>query len=422
VSYGISRARSGFEVGRDSCCLWIALFLLLGWSFHCTPSIAQSASQRSEVLQRLKDGGEAVHRGDLATAESDFRRVIEAAPSLSDGYLGLGLTQLRQGNADDAIASLKQAIKLDPHLPGAHMFLGIAEYQIGRGAEAAESLRGEIAIQPKDTEALTWLGIVELGLGHPEDAIGPLDQAAVLTPKNENILYYKARAHHLVAEAAYKDLYQLDPDSVLVHRALGDTLANSGQAEKAIAEYEAAIKKQPNNPDLYEALGEQNQKISRVSAAIDAYEGELRFNANSAIALYNLGKIRVERGEPAVGVALLRRAEAAHAAAAPTDFYLGFGLAELGQNEEAAHWLEQSIVSSPSPFIEQSATYQLARVYQKLNRKADAQRALDRLKELKAVSAKNITGGNEDSVKEMPEAATPSASADGSTHPSHYFR
>jgi tetratricopeptide (TPR) repeat protein len=395
-------------------------YLVLSFVLAVLPSMlgeAQEGNQSVAVVQLLHDGRDAVQRGDLAGAEILFRRAVENAPMLSDCYLGLGLVELRRGEIDEAAKSLAHGTELNPLLPGAHLFLGIAQYQMGSGEQAAKSLQTEITLQPNNTEALTWLGIVELGLSHPEDAIGPLDQAAMLAPKNENILYYKARAHHLVAEAAYKDLYQLDPDSVLVHRALGDTLANSGQPEKAIAEYEAAIKKQPNNPDLYESLGEQNQKISRVNAAIDAYEEELRFNANSAIALYNLGKIRVERGEPAVGVALLRRAEAAHAAAAPTDFYLGFGLVELGQNEEAAHWLEQSIASSPSPFIEQSATYQLARAYQKLNRKADAQHALDRLKELKAVSAKNITGGSEDPVKEMPEAATPSASADGSTHP-----
>ena len=44
---------------------------------------------------------------------------------------------------------------------------------------------------------------------------------------------------------------------------------------------------------------------------------------------------------------------------APTYFYLGWGLAELGQNEEAAHWLELALQNSPSPFIEQSAYYQL---------------------------------------------------------------
>ena len=102
----------------------------------------------------------------------------------------------------------------------------------------------------------------------------PLDQAAALKPKDPNILYYRARAHSLVAEAVYHELYALDPDSALVHRALAESLAASGQPEKAIAEYDAAIRKQPGNSDLYESLGEENQKIARFDAATKAYGEE----------------------------------------------------------------------------------------------------------------------------------------------------
>ena len=91
----------------------------------------------------------------------------------------------------------------------------------------------------------------------------------------------------------------------------------------------------------------------------------------------------------------MRQAQAAHASPAPTDFYLGLGLAETGQNQEAAHWLEQSLANQPSPFIKQSAYYQLVRVYQKLDRKADSQRALAELQKLKAAAAKDITQSDE---------------------------
>jgi tetratricopeptide (TPR) repeat protein len=119
----------------------------------------------------------------------------------------------------------------------------------------------------------------------------------------------------------------------------------------------------------------------------------------------------VERGQPEAGVALLRKAQTAHASPAPTSFYLGLGLAELGQNPEAAHWLEDSLANHPSPFIEQGAWYQLGRVYQKLNRKADSQHALAELKRLldlaqqqKEVTAKQAAAGS----AVVPDAASTS--------------
>ena len=279
------------------------------------------------------------------------------------------------------------------------MFLGIAQYQMGLSEPAASSLRAEIALGPGNAEALTWLGIVELGEDHPEQATGPLDQAAALTPKDPHVLYYCARAHMLVAESVYRQLSALDPDSSLVHRGMAESYDISGQPEKALAEYEAAIKKDPANQDLYESLGEADQKMGRMDAAKAAYEEELKLNPHSAIGLYNVGRIDVERGKPESGVAALRQAEAAHASPAPTDYYLGLGRAELGQNAEAAQWLEKALANQPSPFIQQGAWYQLARVYQKLDRKADAQHALDQLKQLlaqqqrqKEVTAKQAAG------------------------------
>ncbi len=367
-------------------------------------------TDQQKVIQWLRSGSEAVRRGDLKAGENDFRQVVEAAPRLSDGYLGLGLVQLREGEVDEAIATLDRATELNPRLKGAHMFLGIAQYQAGNANDATASLRAELELQPDSVETLTWLGIAELGQNKPDEAVGPLDHAAALAPKNAEVLYYRGRAHNLVAEESFTELRELNPDSMLVHRALGETLAASGQPEKAIEEYQAAIQKAPDDADLYEELGEQQQRLARFDAAEATYEEELKLHPNSAIALYNLGKIDVEHGRAAEGVPLLRQAQKAHALPAPTDFYLGYGLAETGKLDEAAHWLEEAVHSNPSPFIAQSAYYQLARVYQRLNRKEDAERALDELKRLKAESAKTISGG-------APE--NPSAAASGPDQTTH---
>ena len=363
-------------------CVWLGkIGVAAALCLLCRGAVAQTAEEGA-VVQLLHSGRDAMQQGDVAGAEGIFRHAVEVAPTLSDGYLGLGLVQLRRGELDESVKSLGRAVELNPRLPGAHMFLGIAQYQMGQNEAAITSLRSDIELEPRNVEALTWLGIVELGAGRPEQATAPLDEAAVLNPKDEHVLYYRGRAHMLVAEAAFRQLSELNPDSALVHRGMAESFDVAGQPEKAVAEYEAAIKKDPTNADLYNALGEAEQKLSRVDAAKQAYEEELKLNPQSALALYNLGKIDVEQGKAESGVAVLRKAEAAHAAAAPVDFYLGLGLAELGQNAEAAQWLEKSLANKPSPFIEQGAWYQLVRVYPKLNRKADAQHALEELKRL----------------------------------------
>lgn len=385
---------------------FVLFMMLSAGTLVCTGS-TQTPEQSEALKEQLRVGAEALQHGDVATAESNFQRVVAEAPALPDGYLGIGMVQLREDKPEDASHALEHAVQLNPRLSGAHLFLGIAQYQIGQPEQALRSLQAELDLQPSNLEALVWMGIIQLDTGHPEAAASSLDQAVALDPKNKEALYYSARAHRLLAEAAYKKLYALDPDSALLHRALAETFAEAGEPEKSIEEYEAAIRKEPKNSDLYEALGEQDQKIGRTDAAARAYEQDLQLHPNSAIALYNLGMMQVKTGRAATGVPLLRRAIDAHAMPAPAYYYLGWGLAELGQNEEAAHWLELCLQNSPSSFIEQSAYYQLARVYQRLNRKTQAEHALDQLKQLKAQAAKNMTGGEQTNAREAPGAQTP---------------
>ena len=383
----------------DRSCRVLFVVLILGlfaaplalWAAPALP--AQNAPSEADVLQMLRHGAQAIHEGRPAVAEQDFRQAIAAAPQLPDGYLGLGMVQLRQGKADDAVQALSKAIQLNPQTPGAHMFLGIALYQMNKFDDAAAALSQEVSLQPDNAEALTWLGMAELAASHPELATAPLDRAYALSPRDANILDYRARAHTQVAQQCFQQLYKLDPHSWHVHRLLAETFSASKQPEQAIVEYKAALDEQPNNPDLYEALGDEYQRIGHSADALKAYEQQLKLNPHNSIALFNCGKIHIDSDEPALGIPLLQQALDAHASPAPAYYYLGLGYSKSGQYQQAAQALEKSLASQPSSHIEQNAWYALVRVYQRLNRLADSQHALDEFKRLKAASATTHANG-----------------------------
>ena len=378
-------------------CLLFAIFLSSAVRAQTVPAVPDAAT-----IQLLQSGAAAIHQGKPADAESFFRRAIAAAPELPDAYLGLGMAELREGKADDAGASLAKALQLNPAIHGAHLFLGIAKYQTNNLDDALVSLRQEVKIQPDNVEALTWLGIVELGAGNPDQAVGPLDHAASLNPKDPTVLDYRGRAHAQVAQESYRALTALDPDSWRVHRALGEIAAESKQYESAAGEYQKAIEKQPNDADLYEALGEAYLHLSRPEDATRAYETELKLNPRNGIALYNLGRLQVLSGDSQRGVALLRQAMDAHAQAAPTDYYLGMGLAQTGHPDEAVTWLEKSLQDGPSEYVKQGVYFQLLRVYKALHRDQDAQHASEELKKLKAASARTGSATTGSTAEQAP--------------------
>jgi tetratricopeptide (TPR) repeat protein len=293
------------------------------------------------------------------------------------------------------VGALSKALEMNPNAPGVYLFLGIAQYQMNKLDAATHSLQQELVRQPDNVEALTWLGIVELGAGHASEAVVPLDRAAQLNPKDPNVLDYRGRAHSLVAQESYRALTALAPDSWRVHRALGEVYTESRDWQSAISEYEKAIERQPNNSDLYEALGDSYQRLSQFDDATHAYETELKLSPHSSIALYNMGKIQVQRGDAQRGVTLLRQAAEESAPSAPISFYLGRGLIDTGHPEDGVTWLEKSLAEEPSDFMKESAYFQLARVYKMLNRTDDAKRAADELQKLKSAAGKSGNDASE---------------------------
>lgn len=343
---------------------------------------APAQAQQNRVETALRLGAEAMNRGKADEAEKFFREVTELAPQLADGYLDMGLAQLKQGRLADAVDSLEAALQRNPKAPGASMFLGIAYFQMNHLDQARTALEQEIALHPDNAEPLMWLGITELAAGNPEKAVGPLDKAAELSPKDLNILDYRGRAHLLVSKDSYARMYALDPNSWRMHRLSAQIYAESNQHKEAIREYEAAIKLAPQQADLYEEVGDEYRKDGSLDLAATAYKTELQLTPHNAVALYDLGSVFVDEGKAQAGVPLLKEAIGTFAKPTVADYYLGRGLADLGMYVEAVDHLEKAAAAAPESEVALHAYYKLSQVYRKMQRPADARNALARFQNL----------------------------------------
>jgi tetratricopeptide (TPR) repeat protein len=85
--------------------------------------------------------------GNLATAETLFRRLILVAPQLAKAHENLGLVVAKQGRPGEALAHYDEALKLDPSSASAHRNAARACEQLGqmeevrRHREIAEKLK-----------------------------------------------------------------------------------------------------------------------------------------------------------------------------------------------------------------------------------------------------------------------------------------
>ena len=355
-------------------------FLCLAWLLAATAACAQS----TEVQLAFQRAVTALHEGRNADAERDFRATIRLDPNLPEAYLDLGLVLGREGKIAEAIEAIQKALQSNPRLQSAHLFLGIFQYQMGQSDAAIESLGKEIALNPKSGEALSWLGIVELAAGRPELAVKPLDAAIEISPNDLNLLEYRGRAHREVAEASYARMAKLDPNAWQVHKVRAELFASDNKDREAIAEYEAALTRGSMNPDLFEGLGDAYRRLNELEPAQKAYTKELALSPQNPIAMYNLGSTDIDRGDYASGIPLLRSMLKLYQTSPKAEYYLGRGLAESGQYEEAAAMLEKSSQGDADGEVGKRSYYELARLYRKLHKSDAAQKALteyDRLRE-----------------------------------------
>lgn len=341
-------------------------------------SVAAATSipaQSADLRATMERGAAAMRAGRLEDAENDFREAVRLAPTVADAQLDFGLILAREGKIDEAIAALKQSLKLNPQMPSAHQFLGILLYNQHRVAESRQELLAELELDPKNVETLTFLANVELGEGHSVEAAEWLDRAYTLAPANMDVLELRGKAHDQIAHDSYARMAQLEPNNWHVHRVQAQIYAEQDRHREAIAEYEAAVKLETHNPDLYENLGDEYRNVSQLDLALAAYRKELALAPANPIAMYNVGSVQVELGASAEGVPLLFRAAEQMQGSSRAEYYLGRGLLTLNRDAEAASWLEKAAADDPGGEIGKRSYFELARADRKLHRTAAAEAA-----------------------------------------------
>lgn len=110
-------------------------------------------------------------------AEAGYRAVLAADPGFSLAHYSLGLCQLGQGKADEAVASFRQALRgLGPDFVYPSMAQAYAA--LGKSAEARELLTAMLASARTHYVSPYKIAVTHVALGEHEAAFGRLAEAA----------------------------------------------------------------------------------------------------------------------------------------------------------------------------------------------------------------------------------------------------
>jgi len=202
-----------------------------------------------------------LHAGELSEAEAEARNCLARKPKDVSMLNTLGVIQKRRSRFSDALETFRKAAAIEPTNHSPWYNLGNTLLGLGEFGEAVSALKRASEVKPKDSETMRLLGQALLG-------------------QNENAL----------AIAAFARAQELDPKNCRVYTSRAMALQRMGAAdEEVLAQIDAAIAVEPNNPDHLRAKAAYFQRRSRFAEAEAVHKDLLAKNPKDIETLLRLG-------------------------------------------------------------------------------------------------------------------------------------
>jgi tetratricopeptide (TPR) repeat protein len=230
------------------------------------PTGAQPADQGDGASVDLAKAEAAMSKADWKTAEPIVDSWLAAHPGDGRALFDSGYIADAEGRNDDAIAQYQKAVAADPKLLEAQVSLGLLLARVGRQAEAKEILRTATTL-PMDAgsaaggteaKARAWRALARIdaagvdGRGDPQQASIDLLEALKISPETESDTLLSAslaETNHDQpgAEAAYRRVLQVKPDSEAAKAGLAHILIAEKKYPEAQELLEDGLKKTPGD-------------------------------------------------------------------------------------------------------------------------------------------------------------------------------
>lgn len=271
--------------------------------------------------------------GKPTEAEQLYRAVLAVLPHHPEANCNLGELAARSGRHDLAVSHFRSALEADPS--SGLFWLNYINALIKAGAPMAAR---HVLLQGR-----------QRGLAGSEiEALS----AAADTGIEVNARMSEAAERHVAghldeAEAAFRHILELQPDSAAARCNLGTVLLDLGRFDEAFASFQRALDANPNLAEAHYAMGNVFIALGRFEAAAESFRRALDLNPDLAEAHFNRGEAlaRLDRMEDAA--ASYRRALDLKPDFARALDKLGRTHLDSGRMDEAAEHFRRALEITP---------------------------------------------------------------------------
>ncbi len=254
------------------------------------PLKSRVSSNETSAVRDMLERGLASHQiGDLAKAETCYRRILQVEPDNFDALDLLGIIEGRRGRHDEAHRLFSLALSINSRSARAYSHLGMALGALERFEEALESFDKALEIAPDSAEAMFNRGVALGNLKRHEEAIASFDSVLAAKPDHAGAMFNRGAAlknlqRHEEAFASFDRAVTIKPDFIEAMVNRGAALADLKRYDEALKSFDMALSAKPDYADAMFCRGELLQRLDRHQEAITDFEALVRVDPHNKYA------------------------------------------------------------------------------------------------------------------------------------------
>jgi tetratricopeptide (TPR) repeat protein len=246
----------------------------------------------------------------IASAIAEYQNAIRLDPGFATGYNNWGLAVQEQGKIGEAIVQFRNAIAADPHYAFAYSNLASALAGLGKADDAkceffnaANEFREVVSANLNSAVAHYNLGDA---LQKYQSAEGDKCEYRGWLGALWHFIFGATRDDKVSsgeAIAEFEEAIRLDPDHAPAYVSLGAALKEKGELDDAIAHFRKAIKSDGHYVDAHLHLASalkskgESDKVYGFQSAISEYKAAIKRDPGDATAHNKLGNVLQDIGD-----------------------------------------------------------------------------------------------------------------------------
>jgi tetratricopeptide (TPR) repeat protein len=241
-----------------------------------------------------------------------------------------------------------------------HIDVGLNHFYKKRYLEAFQEFKAAVDIDPRNAEAHFNLGRVYRIQGFLKEAATEFGITLTLDPRHAPARRDLAEIKQFIKsdestrlkiegqEEALRQRSGTDSTSGTSSQRRGEDYLKKGDINRAISEFEEALKTDAFNPKLHKLLGFLYFRQNRFRDALSAYTQAQKFAPSDAEVPYSIGMVHLRTENPQEALLHLKKSVDLDPGMTKAQFGLGEAYEALGQHEDALFQYRKSLQISPN--------------------------------------------------------------------------